>query len=235
MRLRLIRPVRGLLFDAGDVLYDATAWRRWLLQLLRRIGLYTNYRSFFHIWDHDFMADVYRGRRQFNEAFQAFLLSAGLSRAQIDEIEAACKARRKQWEATARPLPGVKSTLARLQAARIAMGVVCDSEHPAAVLRERLERFGLGSYFPTVISSIDLGHIKPEPICYETALCEMNLDASEAAFVGHDTQELAGAKRVGLQTIAFNFDQDAQADVFIARFEELVDLVANHPRYAAAG
>lgn len=235
MRMRLARPVRGLMFDAGDVLYDATVWRRWLLQLLRRIGLYTNYRSFYHIWDHDFLADVHRGRRPFGDAFQAFLLSAGLSRAQIDEIEAACKARRNQWEATARPLPGVKSTLAKLQAAGIVMGVLCDSEYPASVLRERLERFGIGSFFSAVVSSIDLGHTKPEAICYQAALRAMNLEVAHVAFVGHDTQELAGATRAGLQSIAFNFDHDAQADVFIARFEELIDLVANHPRYAAAG
>jgi HAD superfamily hydrolase (TIGR01509 family) len=235
MRFRLTRPVRGLLFDAGDVLYDATIWRRWLLQLLRRIGLYTNYLSFYHLLDHDFMADVYRGRRPFAEAFQAFLLSAGLSRAQIDEVEAACKARRNQWEATARPLPGVKSTLARLQAAGIAMGVVCNSEYPATVLRERFNRFGIGGFFPAIVSSIDLGHIKPEAVCYLSALGAMNLDAAEVAFVGHDTAELDGARRVGMQTIAFNFDRDAQADVFIARFEELVELVVNQPRYAAAG
>jgi len=199
------------------------------------VGLYTNYRSFFHIWDHDFLADVQCGRRSFAEALQAFLLSAGLSHGQIDEIEAACKARRSQWEANTRPLPGVKSTLSRLQAAGIVMGVVCNSEYPATALRERLERFGIGSFFPTVISSLDLGHVKPEPISYLTALQSMNLPVSDVAFVGHDTCELAGATQVGLQTIAFNFDQDAQADVFVARFEELVDLVVNRPRFAAAG
>lgn len=26
------RNVRGLVFDMGDVLFDATVWRRWLLQ-----------------------------------------------------------------------------------------------------------------------------------------------------------------------------------------------------------
>ena len=29
----LARPAGGLLFDFGDVLYDATVWRRWLLVL----------------------------------------------------------------------------------------------------------------------------------------------------------------------------------------------------------
>lgn len=235
MRLRLPRPVRGLLFDTGDVLYDATIWRRWLLQLLGRMGLQTNYRSFYHLWDHDFLAEVHRGRRSFCEAFGAFLQAAGLSRAQIDEVEAACRARRKQWELSARPLPGVKSTLAKLHAAGFALGVLCDCEYPASVLAERLDRFGIGSFFSVIISSIDTGHIKPEPICYETALRALKLGASEAAFVGHDTEDLAGAARVGLQTIAFNFDQDARADVFLARFEDLLDLVGPQARYAEAG
>ena len=112
----LPRPVCGLLFDAGDVLYDDTVWRRWLLQVLARLGLHTNYRSFYHVWKHDFLDDVHRGRREFCEAFQAFLLSVGLSRAQVDEVESACQAKRNQWEASARPLPGVKSTLTKLQA-----------------------------------------------------------------------------------------------------------------------
>jgi hypothetical protein len=107
-------PIRGVLFDMGNVLYDDTLWRRWVLRLLGHIGLHTNYRSFFRIWDRDYLDDVHRGRREFFEAFQAFLLSAGLSHSQIDELEAACRARHHQLEVDARPLPGVKTTLERL-------------------------------------------------------------------------------------------------------------------------
>ena len=231
----LDRPVTGLLFDTCDVLYDATVWRRWLLQLLTRLGLHTNYRSFYRVWDQDFMADVHRGRREFQEAFRTFLLTAGLSPAQIDEVEAACQARRRQWETTARPLPGVKTTLCRLHAAGVVLGAVCNSEYPALVLSQRLGRFGLGGLFTTLISSIDLEQIKPEAVCYRTALDAMKLRADQVAFVGHDAQELAGAAEVGMQTIAFNYDNDAQADVFMARFEELIELVITRPPYAAAG
>ena len=218
-------PVEGLLFDMGDVLYDATLWRRWLLRVLSQLGVHTNYRSFFHIWDHDFLDDVYRGRREFCEAFQAFLLSVGLSPGQIDEVEAACQARRNDWEVNVRLLPGVKSTLAKLHAAGLAMGVLSDSEYPADVLRERLERLGLGGTFNAVVSSIDLERIKPDPVCYRTALRAMQRSADRVAFVGHDTEELAGAAGVGMATIAFNYDVDAKADVFITRFEELLGLV----------
>ena len=235
VKTRLPRPVSGLLFDMGDVLYDATAWRRWLLQVLGRLGLHTNYRSFFTIWDRDFLDDVHRGRREFSEAFRAFLRSAGLSCGQIDEVDAACRARRSQWEVTARLLPGVKTTLGRLRAAGCTLGVLSDSEHPAAVLGERLERLGLGGLFAAVVSSIDLGRIKPDPLGYLTALQGMQLGAKGVAFVGHDAAELAGAAKVGMQTIAFNFAPDARADVFLTRFDELLELVDVPPASAATG
>ena len=221
----LPRPVEGLLFDMGDVLYDATLWRRWLLRVLSQLGVHTSYRSFFHLWDHDFLDDVYRGRREFCEAFQAFLLSVGLSPGQIDEVEAACQARRNEWELNVRLLPGVKPTLGKLHAAAVTMGVLSDSEYPAAVLGERLQRLGLGGMFHTVVSSLDLERIKPDPVCYRTALRAMELSADRVAFVGHDSEELAGAAGVGMATIAFNYDTDAKADVFITRFEEILPLV----------
>jgi HAD superfamily hydrolase (TIGR01509 family) len=212
-------------FDAGDVLYDATAWRRWLLRLLGRIGLHTNYRAFFYLWDRDYLHEVCRGRRDFCEAFEAFLLAVGFSRAQIDEIEAACQAKRNHWEANARPLPGVKTTLGRLRAAGLPLGVLSDCEYPGAVLGERLERFGLGGLFQAVISSLDIERTKPDPLTYLTVLRALGVEPEDSAFVGHDTDELAGAAAVGMQTVAFNFDPDARADVFIGRFEELLDVV----------
>jgi HAD superfamily hydrolase (TIGR01509 family) len=222
----LPRPVEGLLFDMGDVLYDATLWRRWLLRVLSGLGVHTSYRSFFHIWDHDFLDDVHRGRREFSEAFQAFLRSFGLSPAQIDEVEAACQSRRNEWERTARLLPGVKSTLGKLHAAGVVMGVLSDSENPGALIHQRLDRLGLGPMFKAVVSSIDLERIKPDPVGYRTALEAMELAAERVAFVGHDAEELAGAAAVGMATIAFNHDPDAKADVFIARFEQLLPLVS---------
>jgi FMN phosphatase YigB (HAD superfamily) len=231
----LPRPVKGLLFDAGDVLYDTTDWRRWLLQLLKRLGVYANYRSLFYIWDHDFFSDVCRGRRDFREALEAFLLSIGLSRAQIDEVVAACQARRSQWETSTRPLPGVRSTLVQLQDAGIALGVVSDCELRAAELTERLARFGLGGLFAAVVSSLDLGRTMPHPVPYLAALADLKLKPTQAAFVGHDLLGLTGALTIGMQTIAFNFDPEAEADVFIVRFNELIELTTAGAGRAAAG
>ncbi len=232
---RALRPVRGLLFDPGDVLYDATLWRCWLLKLLARLGLRTNYRSFFHLWDHEYLADVYRGKRDFHQALESFLLATGLSRGQIDEVELACKSRRCQDEAAARPLAGAKATLRAVRASGTVLGVVGNYEHPAAVLAGHLDHLGLGGLFDAVVSSFDLGATLPEPVCYRAALAAMRLPPEQVAFVGHDSQELAGAARVGMQTIAFNFDPEAQADVYLVRFDELLELASAASRSAAAG
>ena len=228
-----LRPVRGLLFDPGDVLYDATLWRRWLLQLLSRLGLRTNYRSFFYLWDHEYLADVYRGKRDFHQAMKSFLLAAGLSHGQIDEVEMACKGRRCQDEAAARPLAGTKATLRTVRASGTILGVLGNYDHPAAELAGHLDHLGLGGLFDAVVSSFDLGTTLPDPACYHAALAAMRLPPEQVAFVGHDSEELAGAAQVGMQTIAFNFDPEAQADVYLVRFDELLDLASAASRAAA--
>ncbi len=223
----LRKTVEGILFDMCNILYDDTVWRRWVLQLLSRLGLCTNYYSFFRLWDRDYLDEVHRGRRDFRQSFAAFLRCAGLSQGQIDEVEAASHARRRQLEDHARPLPGVRRTLWRLHQEGFAMGVICDSEHPAAWLRERLHVFGIEKMFRGVLSSIDLNRCMPDPACYLAALQTLKLPPDKVVFIGHDRLELAGAGAVGMPTIAFNFDSDAQADVHINRFEELIDVLAS--------
>lgn len=231
----LNHDVAGLLFDMGDVLFDTTLWRRWLLKVLARLGVHTNYRIFYHIWDHDFLADVHCGRRSFCEAFESFLLAVGLSRAQIDEVKASCEARRADWERTVRLLPGVRPTLERLAAAGLVLGVLSDAEDPGEVLARQLEQMGLPGIFSAVVSSRDVGRSKPDPLNYAAALSAIGLPASKVAFVGHDALELAGAARAGMSTIAFNFEPVAEADVYLARFDQLVDVVLSHEQLAAAG
>lgn len=219
------RPIEGLLLDTCNVLYDATGWRRWLLQVLRRFGLHSHYRSLFYVWEKDYLHPVFRGQRDFCDALRTFLQALGLSRGQIEEVAAACQARRIRWEADTRLLPGVKSTLQRLSSTGFPLAVVSNSEYPSHLLRQRLERMGLQGLLTAVVSSRDLGRVKPDPICYQTALMALGLPAGAAAFVGDDADELAGAAQVGLQTIAFNPTCEPDSDISLTRFADLLDLV----------
>ena len=123
----------------------------------------------------------------------------------------------------------------KLKAAGFVLGVLSDSEAPAAQLQQRFIKLGLAGCFSTVVSSVELGRTKPDPRCYQRALDAMNLPPQRVAFVGHDAEELHGAAAVGMPTIAFNYEPGAEADVFIERFDDLVKAVGATPCYAAAG
>lgn len=217
--------LQGLLFEMDDVLHDATAWRRWLLQLLARMGLNTRYRSFFRVWDDEYLDDVHCGRREMGEAFRSFLLSAGLTHAQIDEVVAAGQARKRHLESTLRPLPGVRTTIERLAQRGVVLGVLTDSNCSGDEVRQTLGRLGLGERFSVVLSSLDLERTKPDAFCYRSALGQMGLEPRQVAFVGHAADDLNGARRAGLQTVAFHRGSGVTASRPLNRFDELVSLV----------
>ena len=85
-----------------NVLFDATLWQRWLWHLVSRMGAAANYDDFCRTWDLKYLPDVYRGRRERAEAFEAFLLSVGLARGQVDEVQAGLDA----GEGTLVPISG---------------------------------------------------------------------------------------------------------------------------------
>ena len=226
----------GLVFDMADVLYDATLWRRWLLRLVTSLGVRANYASFYRVWDREYLLDVHCARREYNEAFQSFLLANKLSWAQIDEVEAASRIQRQNLELNVRPLPGVIKTIARLSDLGLPLVALADAPYPAARLAERLKRLGLGNRFGTVLSSFDLEAAQPSAQFYQAVLDALGLPAKGLVYVGHDAEHLAGAKAIGMRTVAFNFQRQARADFHLTRFEDLAAIVesgsipdSNHP------
>jgi FMN phosphatase YigB (HAD superfamily) len=217
--------VRGLVMEMANVLYDATLWRRELVRLLVRLHVPATYPAFFHRWERDYLVDVERGFRQYEEAFQAFLLSAGLSWGQIDEVEAVARCQRHAYEENVRPLPAVGAALAALTKRGLPLVALCDAAEPAAVLERRIERLGLGGVFQQVLSSFDLGAAKPAAECYAAALAPLDLPAAEAVFVGCDRRSLDGAAAYGLRTIAFNCQEEVDADARLDSFADIVELV----------
>jgi FMN phosphatase YigB (HAD superfamily) len=219
-------PLAGIIFDMADVLYDATSWCRWLLQLLARLGVQADYRSFCTTWQRDYLVDVQRGRREFNEAFQAFLFDTGLSWAQIDEVEAASRIRREELERDVRPLPCVAQTLQRLADDGTALSILTNACCPASQLRDTLSRLGLADFFTDVCSSFDLEATTPALQCYRAALDGIGLAAPQVAYVGHCDRALLGAAAAGMRTVAFNDQPGSRADVHLARFADLAAVAA---------
>jgi FMN phosphatase YigB (HAD superfamily) len=221
--------IRGLILDLANVIYDATLWRRELVRLLGRLHVPATYPAFFDRWQRDYLLDVQRGFRQYDEAFQAFLLSAGLSWGQIDEVEAFARCQRQAFEDNLRPLPAVAQTLSTLTERGVQLVALCDASQPAAFLARRVERLGMGGAFRQVLSSLDLGATKPAADCYTAALAALDLPACDVALVGCDCRSLDGARACGLRTIALNAQEPLEADAHLTSFAEILELVEHWP------
>ncbi len=217
-------PLAGIMLDVPDVLYDATLWQRWLFQLLVRMGAATNYAEFVLTWG-DRLVDVHRGRREYTEALQSFLLELGLSWAQVDEIEAASRIQRRSLELDVRPLPGATRVIEELNRRKIPLVAWADTPHSAAKWAERLEHIVPRARFHAVLTSFELECTQPAELCYRAALDVLGKPAEQILYLGHDTQHLAAAARAGMRTAAVNFAPSAQANHLLMRMDELVGVV----------
>jgi putative hydrolase of the HAD superfamily len=79
----------------------------------------------------------------------------------------------------------------------------------------RLERdlvdAGLDEVFPFVVSSCDVGTVKPEPAIYEHALTRLGVDADRCGYVDDDAANVEAAAALGLHAIHFTGVADADA------------------------
>lgn len=218
--------VDALVFDTADVLFDATYWPRKLARLVSRFGVSPGYAEFIGRWEGDFLPEVCRGRRDYDEAFCSFLLSWGLSWAQIDEIEADGRIQRRHFERELRPLPGVTRTLQTLAARGFRLAAWADSWEPAQKVAALLGRIGLSGVFSSILCSFELEATQPDFQCYQACIAALGGASDRIAYVGHDAAHLAAARAAGLATVAFNHQPTAMADHHLPQFDGLLSLLA---------
>ncbi len=122
--------------------------------------------------------------------------------------------------------PGVGETLERLQAAGYRLGTVSFTAHPAGTKIAWLAQRGLSPGLWTVfLASPDYGHVTTPGGLIARALHQLGVEASSAAYVGHDSEELLQAAALGVATVAFMPDDPTiQTRYSIGSFYGLADL-----------
>jgi len=210
----------AFIFDVGDILYDATGWRRAVTAWLQERNVDVDYPQLCERWERR-LVPVYIGKQEYWQAFHGLLEEFGLSPRQCDDgikhgRELARRAESRQL------FPHVLDTLAALADANVPLGVLSDTESTEAEVRSRLDRLGVGRFFSAIITSRDVGFVKPEREAYECALTALGARAQHSAFVGHDLDELEGAVAAGLSAIAFNSSVRGADYIAIETFDELI-------------
>jgi len=77
-----------------------------------------------------------------------------------------------------------------------------------------LNHFSIMSFFEKMITSFEVGILKPERGIYEIALQRMSVQAKHSVFVDDKFENIAGAQAVGMHGILYHYDMDLR-DVFV--------------------
>ena len=213
--------LKAVLFDAGDVIYRRRRNPAVLTAFLTQHGLRSP------PYDHEELKalkkEAHAGRISREAFFDAVLEHCGATspyqRETGREILAAAQGEIDFFG-------GVRETLWELKQAGLALGIVTNTFDPTATKLEWFRRIGIEGVWDSFATSCELKLMKPRPGIYLAALAPLDLYPSQVAFVGHSQEELQGAKRLGMVTIAFNRDSDAvTADYTINSFSELIDVI----------
>lgn len=209
--------LRALLFDAGDILYFRPEPAFKLQEFLKESGLADK-----PIPDSAIKSlrqQAYHGSITQEEYREAILRLYGVENQQQ---LANGKCAMEEDDNNIQFFHGVRDTLLALKKEGYMLGIITDTANPLHVKLNWFDNGGFVHVWDSIISSKEVGIQKPAPGIYTAALQQLGVSASQAAFIGHEAEELDGAHKVGMKTIAFNYNENARADFYIDQFSDLL-------------
>jgi len=126
------------------------------------------------------------------------------------------------WEVTLKKLPHLDEVLTELKKKGYKLGIITNTvtsreEH----VRLALRKIDVEKYFDVIITSLDIGHEKPDERIFMTALRELKVKPGEAVMVGNRiSADIVGGNRMGMKTILFRWNR---------RYPEKTDSLEEQP------
>ncbi|MRS02566.1 HAD family hydrolase, partial [bacterium] len=213
------KKLKALFFDAGDLLYHRPNEGKSLEKWLKSLNIYPT--SIDPSLQAELKEMAFCNLISRYEYHVRLIRSLGIN----DETLIQCGVEILQQEDDDITIfKGVPETMRALKEAGFFLGIITDTALPVSTKLNWFERAGFGNVWDAVISSAEVGFRKPDPRIYQAGVDQIGVDFAQAGFVGHKKSELDGAHAMGMPTIAFNPDPDAQADFRIEKFENLLNL-----------
>jgi FMN phosphatase YigB (HAD superfamily) len=118
-----------------------------------------------------------------------------------------------------------KQTLSKIKSLGIKVAILSDTVQPLKWRKERFKKMGLigGKHYDKNFLSNQMGFEKPEKGAYLTVLKYFKIKPSEAVFVGHDKEEIKGAKKLKIKTISYCGYK--KADFYIKDLKEVLSVL----------
>jgi len=116
---------------------------------------------------------------------------------------------RHLWEVALKKLPYLDEVLTELKKKGYKLGIITNTvtsreEH----VRMALRKIDVEKYFDAILTSVDVGHEKPDERIFMTALRKLRVKPNEAIMVGNRiSADIMGGNRMGMKTILFKWNK----------------------------
>ncbi|MGL4237417.1 HAD-IA family hydrolase [Tabrizicola sp.] len=222
--------IEALLFDAGDILYHRPGRPAVLKAFLER---HAAGRPLDKAAVRALKLRAWRGEVPRKGYYRALLATAGIDDPAVLDKGATMLVAEQHRVAF---FPGVAAALHGLRRAGYRLGIITNTHETTAEKLDWFAEIGIDGLWDVVVNSCETGFVKPEPEIYQTALTALGLRPHEAVFVAHSAKEVAGARAVGLHTIACNPDApDIGADVTLTGLDGIAACLSPGSIAAARG
>jgi FMN phosphatase YigB (HAD superfamily) len=212
--------IKGIFFDAADVLYRRPEpTDTYVSNLLKEKGGSTDLSVEDRMRQKALRSQANSGYLSPDEYWDQFLLMHGVA---APEERRTLVGKINDYSNHVLPIPGGREALAGLKQRGFVLGIVTDTIYPIEWKMRWLDQVGVAEFIDVVACSTVLGVHKPDPVMYLNALQQAHLTPGESAFVGHDAEELEGARNAGITTVAVHCDLGTKADYYA---QSLVDLL----------
>ena len=213
-------PLKTILFDAGDILYNKPNRKSSVIKFLTERGYSAPLEN--DPVEKAKRKDAHAGRIETDSFFEWLMKHYGVTNSSdfADGIELL-----KKQQSDVHFFEGVPETLHELKRKGFRLGIVTNTFNSRQEKNTWFKTVGIDDIWDSYADSFELQVTKPDPKIYLAALEPINESPENAAFVGHAKIEIDGAKAIGLTTVIFNPDPDCkEADFKIEKFNDLLKI-----------
>ncbi|UCG02503.1 MAG: HAD family hydrolase [Candidatus Heimdallarchaeota archaeon] len=181
-------PISAIIFDAGDVLVhkipndQVKVWNEFLVH-------FNNSKIDPQIC----FAELYEKVRTLGSDFKFKHVSLNLIGPEIEISLIEEYEIQKWWQ---NPDPHLVKMVSKLEIIGYKIGILTDSALPSTKIRKVL--FQISPFINQIVSSRDIGVMKPEKEMYSKILSDLEIPPNKALFIAHDPDEISGALESGL-------------------------------------
>jgi len=196
--------IKLIIFDGEGVLYSARETMKIFLEeydkFLKNFGVSLEEQG--KLWS-KFYPKTVTGKISLREVNKRIYKKLGIPESKVDEW---LKQDKRIWLEHTKLKKGVKNFLLKIKKKGIKVAILSDTVHPLKWRLDFFKKVGLikGKHYDKLFLSNLIGYEKPHPKAYLTVLNYFKVKPEEAIFVGHDKEEMEGARRLGIKTISFS-------------------------------